>query len=292
MMTLGFIKQVDESLAEQGLGFISNIIDVALTFFFAWLLVRVIRIVVRRAISKRKPGADTVRTKRLETASTLAVSVSKYVIYFMACVAAIGQLGLTASMTSLLTAAGIGGLVLGIGAQSLVKDVVSGVFMLFEDQYSVGDYITAAGVTGTVRSIALRTTTVESYTGEMTVIPNGSITALTNYSRTDTLAVVDVPIAADTDIEKALALMGEEAKKYHGELGETAAAEPEVLGTDSARNGQAVLRVTMKVAPLAHWAVQRELTARILARFTAEGIAMPYARVCVESAAPGEGGAK
>ncbi len=281
MKTLEFIKQIDDSLAEKGLGFISSIIDVALTFFFAWLLIRIIRAVVRRAMAKRKPGTDVVRAKRMETASTMIVSIAKYVVYFLAAAAAIGQLGLTASMTSLLTAAGIGGVAVGIGAQSLVKDVVSGFFMLFEDQYSVGDYITAAGVTGTVRAIALRTTTVESYTGEITVIPNGSITTLTNYSRTDTLAVVNVPVAADVDIAAALKLMDEEAKKYHDELGDIACAEPEVLGAADAHDGQIVLRATMKVKPLEHWAAQRELTARVVKRFAAEDVSMPYERMKV-----------
>jgi small conductance mechanosensitive channel len=281
MTTHAFIKQIDELLADRGLGFVSAIIDVALTFLFAWLLVRLIRAVVRRALKARKPAADDGRAKRLDTAATLTVSIAKYAIYFLAAAAAIGQLGLTASMTSLLTAAGIGGVVVGIGAQSLVKDIVSGFFMLFEDQFSVGDYITAAGVTGTVTAIALRTTTIRSYTGELTIIPNGSIATLTNYSRTNTLALVDMPISYGEDSKKALSLMEEEARAYRGEIGDRAVSDPEIVGAAKAENGMMMLRVAMLVKPLEHWSVQRELTARIAARFAKEGIRLPYSSISV-----------
>lgn len=281
MTTHAFIKQIDELLADRGLGFVSAIIDVALTFLFAWLLVRLIRAVVRRALKARKPAVDDGRAKRLDTAATLIVSIAKYAIYFLAVAAAIGQLGLTASMTSLLTAAGIGGVVVGIGAQSLVKDIVSGFFMLFEDQFAVGDYITAAGVTGTVTAIALRTTTVHSYTGELTIIPNGSIATLTNYSRTNTLALVDMPISYGEDSKKALSLMDEEARAYRDEIGDRAVSDPEIVGAAKVENGMMMLRVAMLVKPLEHWGVQRELTARIAARFAKEGIRLPYSSISV-----------
>ncbi len=281
MKTLAFIKQIDDLLAQRGLGFVSTLIDIALTFLFAWALVRLIRFLVRRALSSRKPDADETKAKRVDTAATLAVSVARYAIYFLAAATAIGQLGLTSSMTSLLTAAGIGGVVIGIGAQSLVKDIVSGFFMLFEDQFSVGDYITAAGVTGTVEAIALRTTAIRSYTGEVTIVPNGSITTLTNYSRTNTLALVDMPIALDEDAKTALALMLEEAKAYRAELGDRATGEPATVGAVRAENGSMLLRLSIPVKPLQHWEVQRELTVRIAARFAKEGIRLPYSTVSV-----------
>ncbi len=281
MATAAFIKQIDELLADRGLGFVSAIIDVALTFLIAWIAVRAIRFVVKRALAVRRPAADSARARRFDTAATLVLSAAKYAVYFLAAAAAVGQLGLTASMTSLLTAAGIGGVVIGIGAQSLIKDIVSGFFLLFEDQFAVGDVITAGGVTGKVEAIALRTTVIRSYTGEVTVVPNGSITTLTNYSRTNALAVVDMPVSIREDAARALALMLEEAKAYYEELGERAEGEPEAPGAIRAENGALVLRVTMSVKPLEHWSVQRELLARVAARFQKEGVRTPYERVSV-----------
>lgn len=281
MKALGFIKKIDELLEEKGLGFVSTLIDVTLTFLIAWLLVRGVSALIRRALRAKARPEDAARAKRLDTAATLAMSISKYMIYFFAAAIAIGQLGLTASMSSLLTAAGIGGLVLGIGAQSLVKDIVSGFFMLFENQFSVGDYITAAGITGTVEAVALRTTTIKSYTGEVTVVPNGSITTLTNYSRTNALALIELPVSSGEDTQRALELMLEESEAYREELGDKAKGNPEAAGVIRAENGTLLLRITLPVAPLAHWGVQRELTARIAARFAREGIAAPYSRISI-----------
>lgn len=281
MATAAFIRQIDELLADRGLGFVSAIIDVALIFLVAWFAVRAIRFVVKRALAARRPAADPARARRFDTAATLVVSAAKYAVYFLAAAAAVGQLGLTASMTSLLTAAGIGGVVIGIGAQSLVKDIVSGFFLLFEDQFAVGDTITAAGITGTVVAINLRTTAIRSYTGEVSVVPNGSIATLTNYSRTNALAVVDMPVSIRADAKKALAFMLEEAKAYCREIGGRAAGEPEAPGAIRAENGVMVLRVVIPVKPLEHWSVQRELTARVAARFEKEGVPAPYERVFV-----------
>lgn len=277
MATLSFIHSIDTLLEAKGLGFLPALIDIALTLLVAFMLVRTIRLVVRRTLKAARP-AEGERAKRFDTAATLAISISKYVVYFIAAAVILGQLGLTASMSSLLTAAGIGGIAVGIGAQSFIKDVVSGLFMLFEDQFAVGDLITAAGVTGTVQAIALRTTTLKSYTGEITVVPNGSITALTNHSRTDARAVVDLPVCFGEDTERALSLMLEEAEAYFEELGPKAKAKPEIAGVIRAENGALTLRVTMLVAPLEHWGVQRELLARCAARFAKEDVAQPSLR--------------
>ena len=201
------------------------------------------------------------------------------VAYFIAIAIAVGELGYAGAMKSMLAAAGIGSLAVGIGAQSIIKDVTAGLTLLFEDQLAVGDYISAAGVTGTVEAITLRATTVRCYGGEVSVIPNGSITVLTNYSRTDSLAIVEFPIAYEADAERALALMREELEAYHAELGDIAVEKPEVVGAVQLSGGEMVLRAVQRVKPLEHWAVQRELTRRIAARFVQEGIALPRTRV-------------
>ena len=277
----GMIKALDDKLAGMGLGFLGSLIDIALIFALAFLIVRITKGIVRRLIKKRGGAEESVRRRRMDTAGTLAISVVRYIAYFVAVAATIGELGLSDTMTSILAAAGIGGVIIGIGAQSLISDIVNGFFMLFEDQYAVGDYISAGGATGTVEAIALRTTTIRSYTGELTTIPNGSIKGVTNYSRTDSLALIDMPIAYGEDAGRALALMEEEARAYKAELGDAAPGEPEALGAVSAEGGAMALRLVMRVKPLEHWGVQRELTRRIAARFVKEGIRLPYTRVSI-----------
>ena len=274
-----FIKQLDDLLAENGLAFVSTVLDIVITFALAWLIVALVRRAARSLVSRRVSGLEEMKARRLTTAVTLITHAVKYVAYFIAIAIAVGELGYAGAMNSMLAAAGIGSLAVGIGAQSIIKDVTAGLTLLFEDQLAVGDYISAAGVTGTVEAITLRATTVRCYGGEVSVIPNGSITVLTNYSRTDSLAIVEFPIAYEADAERALALMCEELEAYHAELGDIAVEKPEVVGAVQLSGGEMVLRAVQRVKPLEHWAVQRELTRRIAARFVQEGIALPRTRV-------------
>lgn len=274
-----FIKQLDDLLAENGLAFVSTVLDIVITFALAWLIVALVQRAARSLVSRRASGLEEMKARRLTTAVTLITHAVKYVAYFIAIAIAVGELGYAGAMNSMLAAAGIGSLAVGIGAQSIIKDVTAGLTLLFEDQLAVGDYIEAAGVTGTVEAITLRATTVRCYGGEVSVIPNGSITVLTNYSRTDSLAIVEFPIAYEADAERALALMREEAEAYHAQLGDIAVEKPEVVGAVQLSGGEMVLRVVQRVKPLEHWAVQRELTQRIAARFVQEGIALPRTRV-------------
>ena len=276
-----FIKQLDELLAENGLSFVSTLIDILITFALARLIVAIVGRTARSIVTRRAKEVEELKARRLTTAVTLITSVVKYVAYFIAIAIAVGELGYAGAMNSMLAAAGIGSLAIGIGAQNVIRDVTAGLMMLFEDQLAVGDYVTAAGITGTVEAVTLRTTTVRSYGGELSVIPNGSISVLTNYSRTDSLAIAEVPVAYEADAERALALMREEAEAYHAELGDVAVEKPEVVGAVQLTGGEMVLRVVQRVKPLAHWKVQRELTRRIAARFVREGIALPRERVQV-----------
>ncbi len=274
-----FIKQLDDALAENGLSFVSTIIDIAITFALARLIVAIVARAARSIVARRARDLEEMKARRLTTAVTLMTSVVKYAAYFIAIAIAVGELGYAGAMNSMLAAAGIGSLAVGIGAQSVIKDVAAGLMLLFEDQLAVGDYVTAAGVTGTVEAVTLRTTTVRGYGGGLSVIPNGSISVLTNYSRTDSLAIVEFPVAYEADGARALLLMREEAEAYYAELGDVAMEKPEAVGAVQLTGGEMVLRVVQRVKPLEHWAVQRELTRRIAARFVREGIPLPRTRV-------------
>lgn len=150
-----FIDAVDELLSEKGLGFVTNIINIAFIVLLAILITKGVRRLMQRLRSSRRISDDPVKQKRAETAETLMASIIKYVTYFIAAALIASELGFGASVRSLLAAAGIGGIVIGIGAQSLISDIVNGFFFLFEDQFSVGDMIDAGGITGTVESIGL-----------------------------------------------------------------------------------------------------------------------------------------
>jgi small conductance mechanosensitive channel len=197
------------------------------------------------------------------------------VVYFIAFMGILGVLGLGTAVASLLAAAGIGGIVIAFGAQSLVKDVFSGLFLLFEGQYAVGDYIEVDGEKGTVSAITLRTTSFKRFTGETVTIPNGSINKLVNYSVGDNLAVLDIPVSYNTDIEKASAIMqskGLEFMASHDNILE----EPHVLGIIELEESSIVLRMIIRVQPLTHWETERALRRMIVEEFARNHVEIPF----------------
>ena len=260
--------------------FVLVAINLVVIFAVARILIVVVRHSILTLTRLRSKNVDQAKQKRMETANSIIISLSKYVIYFLAIAIAIGELGLTSAMNSMLAAAGVGGLVLSIGAQSLVKDMATGVFMLFEDQVEVGDYVTIGDVSGTVSSIALRTITVKGYRGELHMIPNGDIGTITNYSRADYLAVVDVNIAYEADIAEASRLLMEIGAEYAAKS-DGKAWDPSVPGVIELGGSGVKLRLVVNVKPLEHWAAERELSQRIKERFEREGVEIPYNKVVV-----------
>ncbi len=242
----------------------------------ARIIISLSRRVTRRIVKSRvarKPHSTL--AKKGETIQTVTDSIVKYGIYFFAVMGILGVLGLGAAVSSMLAAAGIGGIVIALGAQSLVKDVVSGMFMLFENQLTVGEYIKIGDDEGTVDAVTLRTTTIIKFTGEAVTIPNGNIGTIVNYSRGGHLAIIDMPITYDTDIEKAGDLMRTAALDYmagHDNILE----EPRVLGIIEFGDSQMVLRMVMRVKPLTHWETERDLRRAVKESFDKCGVAVPY----------------
>ena len=210
-----------------------------------------------------------------KTLASLLKSVVRYVAYFVAAVNILEIVGINTA--SLLTAAGIGGLAVGFGAQNLVKDVISGFFIIFEDQYNVGDYIETAGVGGTVDEIGLRTTKLRDFGGELHIIPNGEITKVTNHSRGVMRARINVSIAYEEDLDRALKLLDEVCKELK-EQREDIVEGPDVLGVSDLGSSEIVVTIIARTVPMQQWSVERELRKAILDKFEKAGIEIPYPR--------------
>ncbi|WP_347861824.1 mechanosensitive ion channel family protein [Salimicrobium sp. PL1-032A] len=183
---------------------------------------------------------------------------------------------------ALLAGAGIAGLAIGFGAQNLVRDVISGFFIIFEDQFSVGDYIATAGVEGFVVEIGLRTSKVKSWGGEIHIIPNGNITQVTNYSIDNAAAIVDVSVAYESDIEKAeqviLELLKELEERY-----EEIVAPPELLGIVNLGASDISMRIFAETLPMEHWKIGRLIRKEVKLRLDQEGIEIPFPRIVMYS---------
>ena len=221
-------------------------------------------------------GPSARRAQRAETIGALLRSVSGAAIWSLATLMAMAELGL--NLGPLIAGAGILGIALGFGAQHLVRDFVSGVFMLAEDQYGVGDVIDAGPATGRVEGVSLRTTRLRDIDGTVWHMPNGEITRVGNKSQQWARAVLDVEVAYDTDIPRATGVIQETADRMWND--EACAGlmieEPEVWGVENLGADGIAIRLVVKTAPDEQLGVARALRARIKHAFDEAGIEIPF----------------
>lgn len=270
------IARFFENLAHDADMLLLALIKIAGIIVLARVVIAITRRILRRVLHTRiRKDPLSAIAKKAQTVQTVLGSAVKYAVGFFAAMAILGVLGLGAAVGSMLAAAGIGGIVIALGAQSLVKDLVSGLFLLLENQYAVGEYVEIDDEKGTVAAVTLRTTRITRFTGELATIPNGSITRLVNHSRGDSLALIDMPVSFETDIENASAIMQAAGLDYmarHDNILE----EPHVLGIIEFGESQIMLRMIVRVKPLTHWETERALRQAIKEAFDAQGVSIPY----------------
>jgi small-conductance mechanosensitive channel len=246
------------------------------TFVLAFIGIKIGDALINRIIkpSDKKQYFDE---KRILTLRTLAKSMLRYVTYFIVGFTILGQIAAFAEtdIKGFLAGAGILGVALGFGAQSLVKDIITGFFLILENQYTVGEYIKTGTYSGFVEEIGLRITKLRDWGGEYHIIPNGQITAVTNMSRGSMRALVDVGIASEEDIDKALDVMKDAAQKIGQEMTDVIVEAPEVLGVVSLALGEIIIRTIAKTKSMEQWRVERELRKRFKEAFDQAGIALP-----------------
>ena len=185
------------------------------------------------------------------------------------------------NIAPLLTAAGIGGLAVGFGAQNLVRDVISGFFLILEDQIHVGDVVKIDGTSGLVESVKLRTVVLRDLSGTVHVIPNGAITTLSNMSKDFSYSVMDVGVAYKEDTDRVSDVLRGVGTEVQGDpnFGPHILDELEILGVDDFADSAVNIKIRMKTRPLKQWMVGRELRRRIKKAFDAQGIEIPFPQV-------------
>lgn len=211
--------------------------------------------------------------QRVEAISSVLAGTVTFVVYLIALFLVLAELGV--DLAPLLAGAGVAGLAIGFGAQSLVKDCFTGVFILLEDQYAVGDIIDVGEATGVVENVSLRVTRLRSVDGVVWHVPNGEITRVGNMSQHWSRSLLDIEVAYDTDLKRAKALIAEVAGAY-AETDEEVLEEPDVWGVEALGASGIVIRLVVKTKPSAQWRVSRELRERVKERFDAEGIEIPF----------------
>lgn len=264
-------------------------VRMAIIIVLAAVLVRVTSMVAVRA--EQDLGAGTgldalERRKRAQTIGSLARRTLSFLIWSMALLIVLRELDI--DITPVLAGAGIVGLAVGFGAQTLVRDVISGFFIIFEDQVRVGDVAEVNGRGGLVEQINLRTIVLRDMEGAVHVVPNGAITTLVNRTKDFSYYVLDLPMDYEDDTDEVTDAVREAANELVAEpaWAPHVLAPLEVLGVDAFGDSRITLKFRIKTVPLKQWDVGRELRRRVKKVFDAKGIRIPYPQLKIHLREP------
>lgn len=263
-----------------------KLIELIAIWVVGWFANRLVRLIARRIELAVDDGDDSVMTaeeKRGQTIAQLVRSVGRAVVLLGV---ALMSLNLVLDIKPLLAGVGILSLAVSFGAQSLVKDFISGFFILFENQFVVGDVVQIGDKTGTVERMTLRVVALRDARGVLHTIPNGSITIVSNQTRGWAREVIDVTVAYDADVDRVLATIRDELSRFRAEPAWQGRLEgaSEVLGVQSFAETGIVIRTHIRTAPGSQWEVGREFNRRLKVRFDHDGIEI--ARLALPRTAP------
>lgn len=236
----------------------------------------------RRASTDRDPTTELTRAERArasQRSSTIAGvigSVVAFSVWTFAAISILSSMGL--DVGPLIAGAGIVGVALGFGAQSLVKDFLSGIFLLLEDQYGIGDIVDVGEATGTVEAVSLRVTRLRDVQGTVWHVPNGEILRVGNMSQLWSRSLLDVGVSYDTDLDHASRVIQDVADGMAKDPEwDTAILEPpELWGVEQFGPNEVILRMVIKVRPAEQWKINREFRKRLKQAFDREGIEIPF----------------
>jgi len=259
-----------------------ELLRIIIILLLAWLLMGLSRKLIRLFRNYMSARAETAEeTKRIETLARVFRHTATVVISLVAGMLALSEMGF--SIAPILGAAGVVGIAVGFGAQSLIKDYFNGFFLLLENQIRQGDVVEVCGKGGLVEDVTLRHVRLRDYEGTVHYIPNGLITTVSSRSRGFAHAVIDVGIAYRENVEEAFEVM----RKVAGEMraSETFASkilgEFEIAGVDSWADSAVILRCRFKTVALEQWGVRREFLLRLKEAFDAAGIEIPYPHLTI-----------
>ena len=250
-------------------------VKIILILVLAAVFVKIAKSSITKIFVVRSKAPLRISERREATLLKLMQNVTTYIVYFLAIMMI---LDMYIDVRTIIAGAGIIGLAVGFGAQSLVKDIISGFFIIFEDQFSVGDYVRINQAEGTVEEIGLRITKVKSWTGELHIFPNGSIIEVTNFSIHNSLAIVDISIAYEGDIQKAEKVITEFLETLPERYPEMVKT-PELLGVQMLGASEVVLRVAAETKPMKHMPIARALRKELKTCLDAHGIEIPFPRM-------------
>jgi len=261
-----------------------NVVRIGLILVLAWLVARLLRSIIKRIeriSDDGDPATTTELEKRAQTITRILRQAASVLVWSVTVMLVLGEFGV--DLKPILAGAGILGLAVGFGAQTLVKDVITGFFILFENQIRVGDTVTAAGCTGVVESVNLRTTVLRDQDGTTHIIPNSAITVVTNATRDWARALLDVGVAYKEDTDRCEAVLREVGGALEKDpvYGRKLIGPFEYVGVVKLADSAVVLRLVVKTHANDGATVLRELRRRVKKAFDQAGIEIPFPHIKV-----------
>ena len=260
--------------------FFSIIITLVVVLVISKIILNTGKNLIEKLLMPRK-GTDNYKKKlsRAETLTPFFSSIFTFFIYFIAITIILRKIGI--DTTPIIASAGVLGLAIGFGAQAIVKDFISGIFILLDGTISVGDVITVNSHTGSVESMNLRHIQLRKFSGELWTIPNGEIANFGNYNKEWVRAIAEVDIAYEQDVEKGMKELEKIGKKWAEKRKNIVLEAPIVQGLMSLGASGITIRLVTKVKAMTHWEAERELKLLIKNHFDSQGVEIPFNRQVV-----------
>ena len=275
----GLKVQLFELLTDIGVADVLANLIVTVSTIILWIFIALIaNMIVKRVIYRILNLSDN--NARATTVGKLISSVIKYVVWFIVSIVVLSELDI--DVTPFIASAGVIGLAIGFGAQEIVRDFISGFFIIFEGSFNVGDVIEVDGFKGNVLGLGLRTTSIQNWKNEIKIINNGDIKSLINFSKTDSIAIVDFGVAYETDLSKLSNLMEKFEKTTFNKYDEIIEL-PVFLGVIELADSSINLRIIAKTGTLKHFQVERDIRKDLVIYLNDNDIDIPFPQIVVRN---------
>ncbi len=240
---------------------------------------RILKMIIKKTFNPNKKHKKF-DSRKMGTIRSLLSNVVRYGVWVLAILSLLSVFGVNTA--ALITGLGVVSLVVGLAFQDILKDILVGASILFENWYAVGDLVKIGDFTGTVTSIGLKATRIQAYTGEIKIISNRNITEVINYSLDKTMAVVDIPVSYDANLDKVEKILKVTVANFKDNI-PFLTDEPEVWGVEELDSSAVIFRVVAKCEPTKHFEVQRQMKKEIKIALDKNGIKIPYTQIEVHN---------
>lgn len=282
--TLNFIESLFKN-QDGDLNILGKFTKIIIIFLIIRISIWLSYMLIDRFVKKKRTRIFSADEKKMNTITIMLKNAIKYLFYF---IGAMIVLDLFINTTSILATAGIGGLAIGFGAQSLVKDILTGFFILFEDQFSVGDYIRVGDLEGIVEELGVRTTKLRDFSGELHIIPNSKVEIVTNRTRGSMRALVNISIAYEENIDRVIKVLDKVCEDL-GNSNKDIVEGPTILGVSDLGDSGIDLTMVAKTTSMEQWNVERQMRKSIKEAFDRENIEIPYSKLVLYNEKETEG---